>query len=118
MPIVSIEQVTTGMVLAGPVVDRRGRLLIPAGKSLTDKHLGALKMWGIPHVEIEGDDVEDDSTSPIEPHLLEEARAQLAPFFVRVNREHPFAGLLFDYCTIRRARNDQKQNQEAGANVA
>ena len=118
MPIVSVEQVTQGMVLAGPVVDRRGRLLIPAGKSLTDRHVGALKMWGIPHVEIEGEGGEDDNPSPVEPHLLEQARAELEPFFARTNGEHPFIGLLFDYCTLRRARARQKEHQEAGANVA
>jgi len=118
MPIVSVEQVTPGMVLSGPVVDRRGRLLIPAGKSLTEKHVGALKMWGVPNVEIEGDDDGEGTVSPVEPELLERAYAELAPFFARVNREHPFAGLLFEYCSIRRARKAQKEHQEAGENVA
>ena len=118
MPIVSVEQVVPGMVLSGPVVDRRGRLLIPAGKSLTEKHVSALKMWGVPHVEIEGDDEEAHDVGAVDPQLLERARAELRPFFIRLDRDHPFVGLLFEYCSIRRAKGWHVQQKKAGEDVA
>jgi len=55
---VATENAQAGMVLAQEVVDARGRLLIPSGKELTDRHVGALGMWGISHIEIEGDAAE------------------------------------------------------------
>jgi len=92
------------MVLAGPVSDRRGRLLIPAGKSLTEKHMGALKMWGVVQLEIEGDGPGDDLPSAVEPELLAQVEAELTPFFEHADLNHPFVAKLFDYCALRRAR--------------
>jgi hypothetical protein len=44
------------MVLAESVSTFRGRLLLPAGTTLTDKHIEKLKAWGVSEAEIEGHD--------------------------------------------------------------
>lgn len=104
MPMISVDQAAPGMVLAGPITDRRGRLLIPAGKSLTDKHMNALRMWGIAQLEIEGDEPEDATPSAVEPALLAQAEEDLKPFFSHADLSHPFMQKFFDYCALRRAR--------------
>lgn len=89
MPLVSVDDAQAGMVLATDVTDRRGRLLIPAGRELDPKHLQALKMWGIPQVEVEGDDVGTDAAAALDPALLGKAREILADRLQNLPMEHP-----------------------------
>ena len=42
------------MVLAESVSTFRGQLLLPAGTTLTDKHIEKLVAWGVAEAEIEG----------------------------------------------------------------
>ena len=48
MGMVTVDRAQVGMVLTAPVIDRKGRMLIPAEVALTDRHLQALKMWASP----------------------------------------------------------------------
>ena len=67
-------------------------------------------MGRFPHVEIEGDDNDDDQSSPVPPEVLEAAKGELAPYFLRVDRSHPFmTSLLFEYSAIRHARLKGKE---------
>ncbi len=52
MPVISREQLQTGMVLADSVLNPRGQILIPEGTSIEDKHLRGLKTWGIKNVTV------------------------------------------------------------------
>jgi hypothetical protein len=42
------------MVLAEPVHTFKGQLLLPAGATLTDKHIEKLLAWGVSEADIEG----------------------------------------------------------------
>ena len=113
MPIVSVDQAAPGMVLSNPVKDRRGRLLIPAGQALSDKHVNALKMWGIVSLDIEGDD-EPEVPTAISPEALAAARERLMPVYRQTDLNHPFIAQLFDY----RVRKLAVEIETAGAQTA
>ena len=106
MAVVSLEKIQAGEVLAADVHDSNGRLLIPAGKELGDKHLNALRMWGVSHCEIEGDGPEEDETAEIDPAILEEARRVVEALFVHndAHGDHPVVALLRDAALLRTAR--------------
>ncbi len=53
---VPTAELRAGMTLAAPVHDRSGRLLIPAGMTLQDKHLRVLQAWGVSEVRIQDGD--------------------------------------------------------------
>ena len=54
---IGIAEVETGMELSSDVRDKNGRHLISSGTVLTDKHVRALKIWGIHRVDVaNGDD--------------------------------------------------------------
>lgn len=51
---VSIESLEHGMVLAEPIFNRFGQVLLGKGVLLSDRHLNVLKTWGIEKALIEG----------------------------------------------------------------
>ena len=97
------------MVLSRNVIDRSGRLLLPAGAELTDKHFSIFRMWGVLEVEIVGEAISEDPEAPpspsteIDPELLAEARAEVERLFVYNDPEHPAIKELMRICTERRA---------------
>ncbi|MBI4229653.1 MAG: hypothetical protein HY608_02335 [Planctomycetes bacterium] len=54
MPRVPLDSVVEGAVLAEPVLDPMGRLLVPAGEVLTSAVLASLRRRGIPDVALAG----------------------------------------------------------------
>lgn len=101
MATVSVDQARPGMVLLLPVTDRRGRLLIPAGNALTERHVHALKMWGVTQLDIEGDESEHEEAGDISPEILEAAEAFVDGRFGDNDPAHPFLATLRD-CAIKR----------------
>ena len=94
MALVTVDQAQPGMVLAEGVTDKRGRLLIPAGNELSERHVGALKMWGVTHLEIEGDGPEGDDLIDIDPEVLARAEHEVDEHLGKNNPEHPFIAAL------------------------
>lgn len=94
------------MVLAADVLDKRGRVLIPAGKELVEKYVAALPAWGVTRIEVEGDEIEG-ADADLEPWALDEAEAELDALFKKSNRGHPALDRLFDACVARRATQIQ-----------
>ena len=64
------------MVLAEDVHDQQGRLLLPSGSELTERHLRAFQMWGILTVKVRGAG-EEPSEPVISPEILAEAEARV-----------------------------------------
>ncbi len=89
------------MVLAADILDMRGRVLIPAGAELKDKHVRALPAWGVSRVDVKGDDVE--AAPAVEPWAVAAAAAELEPLFSLSNRAHPAITALLVVCTQRAA---------------
>lgn len=90
------------MVLAAPVIDRRGRLLIPEGATLSERHVQALLVWGVAKIEVEGDEAGADARAAPSPEALAEAEAAVEHRFSVGGTEHPFLAQL-KACAIERA---------------
>lgn len=100
---VTVDQAQAGMALAAPVTDRMGRLLIPEGAELSERHVNALAAWGVEGIEIESDEPPEPEVE-ITPEIEAKARAQLGPVFVHAKSDHPFIEALLDLAVARRAR--------------
>jgi hypothetical protein len=55
---VPFETLEPGMVLAEPVLNRLGQILLSKGSVLSPRHLNVLKTWGISAAVIEGGEAE------------------------------------------------------------
>lgn len=96
---VSIEQLRPDLVLGADLSDASGRLLLPTGTVLTEKHIRYCQMWGIAAVDIQVDDpTAVTAEQPIDPEAWAAAEAAVAPRFVHVDREHPAIAALFAHC--------------------
>lgn len=112
MAVIDVSQAQVGMVLAADVVDKRGRMLIPAGKELAEKYLNALPAWGVTRIEVEGDDV--GGVDEVEPWAIDEATAEIDRLFSQTNRAHPAMESLAQACIQRRAVQLQGAGAEGG----
>ncbi len=112
MATIDVSQAQAGMVLAADVLDKRGRLLVPAGKELSEKHIGALPAWGVAHIEVEGDDLAGADAIEVEPWALEAATAEVDRLFSKTNRAHPMIAALTDVCVERKAAHLQAARDE------
>jgi hypothetical protein len=93
---VTLEQLRPDMVLAADIVDGNGRLLLPAGTTVTDKHVRYCQMWGVLEVEIASGEGPPVVTEPvIDPARLAAAEALLRPRFRHVDQAHPVVDILF-----------------------
>ena len=99
---VLVDQAKPGMALAAPVKDRMGRLLIPAGAELSERHVSALSAWGVEGIEIEADEAPEPEVE-ISPEVEAAARAELQVVFHHAGSDHPFIAALLDLAVERRA---------------
>ena len=98
------------MVLAAAVNDRRGRMLIPAGKELDEKLLKALRMWGITTVDIDGvEDAAADPFSELPEEAIIAAKAKVEPLFSRNPNPHPLVAALIQRAVLRHASNPSQE---------
>jgi hypothetical protein len=102
-----IDQLASGMVLSSAVTGRNNRLLLAAGVELTDGHLTILRTWGIQEVEVEGagDDsgeIADSLPAEISAEQLEQAKAELLPFFKHTDLQQPAMSELLKLAAIRK----------------
>jgi hypothetical protein len=77
MRLVTVDSVRPGQVSAAPVADRRGRLLIPHGVPLTERHIHALKVWGITSLAVEGELPPSDPPHTVSPEVSERLAADI-----------------------------------------
>ena len=92
---VTLEQLRPEMVLAADIVDGGGRLLLPAGTALTEKHVRYCQMWGVLEADIasgEGPPIEAEPV--IDPARLAAAEAIVRPRFRHVDASHPVIEIL------------------------
>ena len=92
------------MVVSAAVLDQRGRRLLPAGTTLTEKHLRIFKTWGITEVEVaSGEEEESSSAKPgaADPALAARAREHAKKLFAHGDLGHPLMAELFKQCVKR-----------------
>lgn len=115
MAVIPVDKAQIGMMLAAPISDRRGRLLMPAGKELGNKHLDALPMWGISHIEIEGDEgLEEDLQEEVAPWAVAQAGEEMAHRFLHADLTHPAMKELNALAVHRRALHLQREGRHDG----
>lgn len=105
---VAIDNLEVGMLLAGDVHDRSGRMLLGSGSELTQKHLLIFRTWGVLEVDIDGvgeSDSGDELPSDIDPVELADTERLLEPLFRHTNREHPAIIELMKLAVLRKVRH-------------
>lgn len=102
-----IEQLAAGMVLAGDVNSRTGRLLMAAGTVLNSGFETVLRTWGVLEVNVVGDDgvgvhpaIEPESGISVQQRLL--ARSRILPLFALVDLKHPAVHELLRLAILRK----------------
>lgn len=107
MALVHIDNLTPGMVLNKDVTDRSGRMLLPEGSLLVEKHVVIFRMWGVLEVDITGDSEPESVALPQETELNPESLAlaslEVLPIFAHNDPEHPAIRELIRICIRRRA---------------
>ena len=112
MGLVSIDKLSEGMVLAGDVVDRSGRLLLEADTVLSARHIRMFMTWGVRLVDIAGQEsmVETENTMEIvDQSDVKAAEDELKPLFRNVDMQHPAMVELFRICAARKVSNASLQ---------
>lgn len=101
---VGVDDLQAGMILAEDVFDQQGRMLMPVGTELTDRHLRACQLWGIMSIRIrsEGAGAEVSARVPT-PEQYAVAEATTRHRFQLNDLTHPLAAELFQICLERAA---------------
>jgi hypothetical protein len=73
---VPLQDLESGMVLAEPVFNRWGQILLNKGCKLTPRHLAVLKTWGVPKVFI-GSGERDEDLPRVDEATLNRARGHI-----------------------------------------
>ena len=81
MPTRKLEQVREGDVLANAAANAQGVVLVPAGTSLSEKHLRLLKMWGVDVLQVTSPDAVDRTGDAVPKELLDQAEDVLGKCF-------------------------------------
>lgn len=106
MAIIPIDSLSAGMQLKSDVCDRSGRMLLPAGGELTERHLKIFRTWGVLEADIE-DGGSLDAPQPlarvdVDPARLAAAEEAVRRLFRMNDPEHPAIRELMRICTARR----------------
>lgn len=104
--VVASDDLEAGMTLAEEVRDQQGRLLMPAGTALTDRHLRAFQLWGILSVRIRAAEAgaPDPSDPPLSAEELSLGEAIVRGRLRNTDAGHPLIAELIRLCTEREAR--------------
>jgi len=103
MTVITVDQARAGMTLAVALKDRKGRMLIPAGHELGERHVHALLSWGVTQLEIEGEGDAPDLTSEFSDEVTDRAARETEAAFADNDPEHPFISAVRRYATSERA---------------
>jgi hypothetical protein len=97
----NIEDIKSGMILAQPVHNRQGVLLLEAGARITNKNIRIFKSWGINEIAIKGDrSVSKDAAGDREVRGKESIAKQLKEKFSDV-LDDPVMVEIFNAASIR-----------------
>lgn len=61
---IEVTEAQVGDIIAGPVINDEGRVLLPKGAKLSPAVLSRLAGWGVQTIQVEGDDVETVTDEP------------------------------------------------------
>ncbi|MEE9256565.1 MAG: hypothetical protein V3V56_05280, partial [bacterium] len=107
MGTINLDDLKPDMMLAAEVKARNGRTLLTAGTTLTAKHIGIFKTWGVTEADIQGVSKEDAAApvaDDIPPSLYRNAEEAVRERFRHTDGAHPFMGELQRICIFRRLK--------------
>lgn len=94
------------MALKTAVSDRSGRLLLPAGVELSDKHLKIFRTWGVTEADIvSNSNVESESAPALisgDPAVIAAAQDAVEQLFIHNDQQHPLINELIRICVARK----------------
>jgi hypothetical protein len=106
MAIIPIDSLSAGMLLKSDVCDRSGRMLLPAGGELTDRHLKIFRTWGVLEADIQdGESLETAQAqvnADVDPVKLAAAEEAVKQLFRLNDPEHPAIRELVRLCIARK----------------
>jgi len=103
----SINDIQTGMVLDEEIKNSTGTVLLLAGVEIAEKHIKAMKMWGIPDIRIRTDAEHSDNknTQDIDLEKIKLSTTIMAKRFTHTDLKHPVMRALFKIATLHHATN-------------
>lgn len=107
MGLINVSDIRAGMILAGEVKDRNGRVLLASGQEITDKHLKIFKMWGVSDANIQGvaqEDVAAQDMASVDAAVYQEAEQLTKELFLHAGTTHPAMNELARLLTMRHVR--------------
>lgn len=66
-----VGQAEVGDVVAEPVVNEQGRVLLPKGAKLSPAVLSRLRGWGVERLQVEGEETADADEGAVDDSLLD-----------------------------------------------
>jgi hypothetical protein len=109
---VRFDDLKPGMKLAADLREPGGRLLLPNGTELTERHLRYFQMWGVQEAQIMGEG--PPVVVPVDPVALAEAEAATTARFRHSDLAHPAVAVLHRYCVQRMLRQPLLTRQHGG----
>lgn len=85
MALRKLRNVRAGMVLQDPVYNPDGQILLPAGKTITEKHLEVFNMWGVVYVSIERNSFTNTEEEKAFQELYQKNLQQRKAYFLMVD---------------------------------
>jgi len=114
MALVSVNQLTSGMVLSEDVRGINSNLLLAKGVHIEAKHIRILKMWGVCEVGVEGADAGTDELEAAQnTEQLETVGRDIVRLFDYLDMDHPVIQEI-----VRLAIPWRATGSEEGANTA
>lgn len=107
MPKIKLESVQEGMVVATDIKNLDDMLLIPAGCTLSEKHINILHAWGIAEVNVEASGEVEELADPLlklPPDVLAKMQEELKARFWKFEDNNAVHQELFRLLLQRRAR--------------
>ncbi len=102
--LVLVDDLQPGMPVAEDVFDQQGRMLMPAGTELTERHLRACQLWGITGLRVRAAGLPGEAAAQgPTPEQYAAAEAEIERRFRNTDRNHPLIVELARLCIIRAA---------------
>lgn len=92
MATINVADLQSGMVLEEDLKSPQGRLLLPAGTVLTERHLSICKIWGVIEAQVAGvdsEEVEERTLDGLDSERLAASRKLMARRFAHADMKHP-----------------------------
>lgn len=109
----SMHELVPGMILESPVRDQKGRFIIPAGETVTEKHIRICKIWGATDIWVKTSDSDDHAPARSGTEIPEPVRFQaeqkVRERFGGNDLENEFLAKVFDMAVHRKAMEMHSQ---------